>query len=224
VGGGAHVRNNSENRYRFDVDEARNFLELLWFYVSHETLYYEVFCLNDSGGKIVKFFKGPNAPREATEWLEKNWRRLVKGRYHVSYGVLPRKQKPEKGRGKASDVDRGQWLWADLDYKKDYDRIEDIPIPEEAKRVALERGYWYEELEDHALKGVYRSGNKWIYVERPLLSKVVEEVRSKLGMEPTLVVDSGAGYHLYFKLIYDIDASKLRRLEESVVDILGADR
>ena len=207
------------------TNETREFLESLWgLYVSDKPLYYEVFCINDDGKKIVKFFEGPNAPKEVSEWLSDNYKKLVNGRYHVYYGILPRARRPEKGRGSASDVDRGLWLWADLDYKRSYENLSDVPIPEEGKERAREVGYWFEELEDYALRGVYRSGNKWVYVERPSLSKVINEVKEKLGIEPTIVVDSGGGYHLYFKLRYELEASKLRELEELIVDVLGADK
>ncbi|OYT57263.1 MAG: hypothetical protein B6U76_01435 [Desulfurococcales archaeon ex4484_217_2] len=200
------------------------FLELLWgLYASDKPIYYEVFCLNDKGKKIIEFFKGIEAPEKATKWLERNFKRLAKGKYHVYFGILPRVRKPEKGRGTAKDVEMGMWLWGDLDFKQSLEKLEEAPVPEESKKVALEKGYWYEEKEDYGLVGIYRSGNKWVYVSRPRLSEVLEEVREKLGIEPTIVVDSGAGYHLYFKLKYEIEASRLRRLEEKIVDILKAD-
>ena len=110
-----------------------------------------------------------------------------------------------------------------MDYKKNFGSLEEAPISEEAKKIAEERGYWYEELEDHALMAVYREGSKWVYVERPPLTKVIKNVRERLNAEPSIVVDSGNGYHIYFKLEYEIDARKLRRLEEKLVDVLGGD-
>ena len=218
--------NNSVNESYKDLllrDSVR-FLEALWgLYFSDKPLYYEVFCLNDKGRKIIRFFKGTKAPKKATEWFERNMDKLARGRYHVYFGILPRIRKPEKGRGSAKDVDRGLWLWGDIDYKESYDSLDKIPLEEEARKIVLEKGYWYVELEDHSLIGVYKSGDKWIYVNRPPLTKVIEEVKSKLGVEPSIVVDSGAGYHLYFKLKHELEASKLRRLEEKLVDILGAD-
>ena len=202
----------------------KRFLELLWgLYASDKPLYYEVFCLNDKGRKIIEFFEGSEAPEKAAKWLEKNFRKLARGRYHVYFGILPRNRKPEKGRGKASDVEVGMWLWADLDFKETFKNIEKIPVPEEAKKEALEKNYWYRELEDYALEGIYKAGDKWVYVKRPPLSKVLEEVKNKVGYDPSVVVDSGGGYHLYFKLKYEVDGSKLRKLEEKIVDILGAD-
>ena len=203
----------------FDVNEARKFLDALWGLYTGP-LYYEVFIIGDDGSKYVKFF---NKVEDAMEWLARSWNRLKLHEKHVYYGILPRFRKPEKGRGSANDVDRGLWLWSDLDYKKSFDKIEDIPLPEEAKKIVKEEGYWFEEKEDYALIGVYRSGNKWVYVERPPLSKVKEEIREKVGIEPTIIVDSGAGYHVYFKLSYEVDSVKLAKIEEKLVDILGAD-
>ena len=204
--------------------ETLRFLELLWgFYVSDKPLHYEIFCINDKGKKIVEFFSGIQAPEKAAKWLKRNIRKLTKGKYHVYFGILPRVRRPEKGRGSVKDVEIGLWLWSDLDFKVSYEDIGKIPIPEEGKRAALEKGYWFRELEDYGLEGVYKSGNKWVYVKRPPLAKVIEEVREKLGYDPSIVVDSGAGYHLYFKLKYEIDARKLAKLEEKIVDILGAD-
>ncbi|MEM1831299.1 MAG: hypothetical protein QXJ97_07210 [Desulfurococcaceae archaeon] len=77
----------------------------------------------------------------------------------------------------------GRWLWIDLDYKEPVDE----PSFEGCK-----------ELEDHALECYYQEGDKWIHVKRPPLSQVLEDVKNKLGLEPYYVVDSGAGYHLYF--------------------------
>ncbi|MEM1936510.1 MAG: hypothetical protein QXD14_07325, partial [Sulfolobales archaeon] len=60
-------------------------------------------------------------------------------------------------------------------------------------------------------------------VRRPPLREVLNSVRDKLGLEPWFIVDSGAGYHLYFKLSYEVDASVLKRLESWLVDKLGGD-
>lgn len=202
------------------MNSVREFLEALWgLYSSDRPLYFEIFCIGRDGRRIIKFFE---SPMEAARWFEEHRKEL--GNYHVYFGVLPRIRKPEKGRGSSSDVDRGLWLWADLDFKKSFESLDDVPVPDEAKKVVLEQGCWFEELEDHALKAVYREGDKWVYVERPRLSEVLERIRNLIGAEPTIVVDSGNGYHLYFKLVYEVDAKKLGKLESLIVDILGADK
>jgi len=99
-------------------------------------------------------------------------------------------------------------LWIDLDYKEPVDE----PSFEGCK-----------ELEDHALECYYQEGDKWIHVRRPPLSEVLNQVRDKLGLEPWFVVDSGAGYHLHFKLSYEVDSNTLKKLETWIVDKLEGD-
>ncbi|MEM2390268.1 MAG: DNA-primase RepB domain-containing protein, partial [Ignisphaera sp.] len=127
---------------------------------------------------------------------------------HVYFQVLPLAKKPEKGRGSERDVKVGRWLWTDLDYKNIVDKAEFEGC---------------KELEDHALECYYREGDKWIHVKRPPLKSVISEVENRLGIEPTIVVDSGAGYHLYFRLSHEVDASILKKLESWLVDRLGGD-
>ncbi|MEM4675980.1 MAG: hypothetical protein QXM12_06805, partial [Nitrososphaerota archaeon] len=74
-----------------------------------------------------------------------------------------------------------------------------------------------------ALECYYTESGKVVHVRRPPLSQVLEDVKNKLGLEPWFIVDSGAGYHLYFKLSYEVDASVLKRLESWLVDKLGGD-
>ncbi len=127
---------------------------------------------------------------------------------HVYYQVLPLAVKPAKGRGSEKDVRIGRWIWVDLDYKEVVDKAEFTGC---------------RELEDYALECYYEDSGKTIHVSRPPLSQVLSEVRDKLGLEPYYVVDSGAGYHLYFKLAYEVDATTLKRLESWLVDKLGGD-
>lgn len=79
------------------------------------------------------------------------------------------------------------------------------------------------EGEDHELECYYEDSGKWVHVKRLPLSQVIQLVREKLGTRPTVVVDSGAGYHLYFKLTYEVEASKLAKLEAKLVNPLGGD-
>jgi len=171
-------------------------------------------------GLLVQFFESPD---EAASWLEGQLEWLTKRKFHVFYGVLPRIRKPESGRGSARDVDRGMWLWVDLDYKAEYKELGKIPIGEEAREAAKRRGRWFREGGDHSLEGVYREGRAWRYVKRPCLEEILEEFREKLGLEPTIVVDSGCGYQVLLKLSYDIPATQLERLERTLVGVLGAD-
>ncbi|MEM4788164.1 MAG: hypothetical protein QXV28_09330, partial [Ignisphaera sp.] len=116
--------------------------------------------------------------------------------------------KPAKGRGSEKDVRIGRWLWVDYDYKETVDRA----------------GFeGCKELEDYALECYYTDSGKVIHVKRPPLKQVLEDVKGRLGVEPWFVVDSGAGYHLYFRLSREVDASTVKRLEEWLVDRLGGD-
>jgi len=90
----------------------------------------------------------------------------------------------------------------------------------------LKNGYAYIEGKDHSLYGVYRkerSKSMWILINRPSLKHVLDKVRELLGFEPTIVVDSGNGYHLYFKLSREIDALDLKEIEAYIVNRLNGD-
>ncbi|MEM4593182.1 MAG: hypothetical protein QW196_07255 [Sulfolobales archaeon] len=186
---------------------AVDFLENLWLYSStsadcysivviDESVEYKHFCLSEyqDYGRLLKAVKQYLSTIEAGK--------------HVYYQVLPLVRKPERGRGSEKDVRIGRWLWIDLDYKETVDK----PSFEGCK-----------ELEDYALECYYEDSGKIIHVRRPPLSQVLEDVKNKLGLEPYYVVDSGAGYHLYFKLSYEVDSNTLKKLESWIVDKLGGD-
>ncbi|MEM4535574.1 MAG: hypothetical protein QW764_05995, partial [Desulfurococcaceae archaeon] len=185
---------------------AVEFLEQVWLYTStsadcyaivvmNEGIEYKHFCLSEyqDYGKLLRAVRRYLSGIEAGK--------------HVYYQVLPLAVKP-KGRGSEKDVRIGRWLWVDLDYKETVDK-------------ASFEGC--KELEDYALECYYEDSGKIIHVSRPPLSEVLNQVRDKLGLEPYYVVDSGAGYHLYFKLSYEVDASVLKRIESWLVDKLGGD-
>ncbi|MEM0479145.1 MAG: hypothetical protein QXS16_02350, partial [Pyrobaculum sp.] len=73
---------------------------------------------------------------------------------NVYHQVLPLARRPERGRGGASDVKVGMWLWADLDYKREVESAEF-----EGCR----------EYDDYALECYYVEGDKIIHVKRPSL-------------------------------------------------------
>ncbi|MEM4535360.1 MAG: hypothetical protein QW764_04900 [Desulfurococcaceae archaeon] len=186
---------------------AVEFLEQVWLYTStsadcyaivvmNEGIEYKHFCLSEyqDYGKLLRAVRRYLSGIEAGK--------------HVYYQVLPLAVKPAKGRGSEKDVRIGRWLWVDLDYKN----VVDKPEFEGCR-----------ELEDYALECYYEDSGKIIHVSRPPLSQVLSEVRDKLGLEPWFIVDSGAGYHLYFKLAYEVDATTLKRLESWLVDKLGGD-
>jgi len=210
------------------VKESVDFLKRLWIYSSldarcfalvwicGEKLHYRHYCFDESVKSVkresrnnVKVSDYPSLWGVLEVDLSKMLRSAAEKGCHVYFQVLPLVEKPERGRGSASNVKVGRWLWADLDFKETVERPE------------LEG---CREGEDYELECFYREGDKWIHVRRPKLSEVLAEVRETLGVEPTIVVDSGNGYHLYFELEDEVDASAIRPVEERLVDALGADK
>ncbi|MEM1606444.1 MAG: hypothetical protein QXW41_09390, partial [Fervidicoccaceae archaeon] len=190
------------------LDDSLEFLQQIWLYASvtsadcysivviGESVEYKHFCLSEYRDYAGLF-------RAVKRYLSK-----VEAGKHVYYQVLPLSVKPAKGRGSEREVKVGKWLWIDLDYKETVDK----PGFEGCR-----------ELEDYALECYYTESGKVIHVKRPPLREVLNNVRDKLGLEPWLIVDSGAGYHLYFKLSYEVDATTLKKLESWIVDKLGGD-
>ncbi len=190
------------------IETAVDFLGQIWTYTSGgadcyaivvikgEEIKYKHFCLSELGDYWGLL-------RAIKQYLS----RIDPGA-HVYYQVLPLAVKPAKGRGSEREVKVGKWLWVDFDYKEVVDKAEFTGC---------------RELEDYALECYYREGDKWIHDKRPPLSQVLEDVKNKLELEPYYVVDSGAGYHLYFKLAYEVNATTLKKLETWIVDKLGGD-
>ncbi|MEM0188841.1 MAG: hypothetical protein QW550_05610 [Saccharolobus sp.] len=189
-----------------DADDAINFLKSLWFYASLDAKCFAIVAINED----VKFWHFCLDELQNYENLFNVLRKFLTqpANKNIYFQVLPLSQKPAQGRGSEKDVKVGKWLWIDLDYK-------------ETSNEAEFEGC--RELEDHALECYYREGNKWIHVRRPPLKQVLDDVKNKLDLEPSFVVDSGAGYHLYFKLMYETDASKLKNLESWLVEKIGGD-
>lgn len=194
-----------------DPNSAIDFLQILWNYTSVDAqcysiviisdvidrpIEYKIFCLDEDGY--------PGLFREIRNYLSEK----LDPSKHVYYQILPLKSKPKKGRGTEKLVEVGKWLWVDLDYKN----VVDEPEFEGCR-----------ELKDYELECYYREGDKWIHVARPPLTQLLDNIRTKLGVDPTIVVDSGCGYHVYFKLSLEIDSARLKKLESILVDTLGGD-
>ncbi|MEM4903127.1 MAG: hypothetical protein QXK25_06650 [Ignisphaera sp.] len=203
----SQVNTSGAGVYKLDVDIAVRFLQGVWLYTSPDarcfsivviggSVKYKHFCLDD-----LKDYD--TILQKVKEYVSK-----LGPSDHVYFQVLPLFVKPAKGRGSEKDVRIGRWLWVDYDYKETVDRA----------------GFeGCKELEDHTLECYYQEGGKWIHVRRPPLNQVLNDVKNKLGLEPWFVVDSGAGYHLYFRLSREIDATTLKKLEAWLVDKLGGD-
>lgn len=194
---------------KLDVDSAISFLHAVWLYTSLDANCFTIVAMSVDGSVRYRHFCLDEL-RDYDRVLGEIRKYLARSdaSSHIYFQVLPLATKPAKGRGSEREVRVGKWLWVDFDYKENVDK----PSFEGCK-----------ELEDYALECYYQEGDKWIHVSRPPLRQVLEYVKSKLGVEPYYVVDSGAGYHLYFKLAYEVDASTLKKLETQLVDKLGGD-
>ncbi|MEM1696464.1 MAG: hypothetical protein QXQ90_07715, partial [Desulfurococcaceae archaeon] len=193
--------------YKLDSDTATRFLQAIWLYTSPDARCFSVVVIKE-GIRYKHFCLDDLKDYDTILQKVKEYVSRLGPSDHVYFQVLPLARKPEKGRGSERDVKVGRWLWLDLDYK-----------------VAVEKQEFEgcREGEDHALECYYQEGDKWIHVRRPPLKQVLEDVKGRLGVEPWFVVDSGAGYHLYFRLSREVDASTVKRLEEWLVDRLGGD-
>ena len=206
----------------YDVDEALGFLKRIWDYDDPLARCYTIVWIRDRIG--YRHFcreAGKDLYTETREWLEENLPVLTRQGFHIYYQVLPLKTKPARGRGRCVDVGIGKWAWIDLDYKKE---ILPIEIPKEFREV-FDKKYYCVEEDDYGLECIYWDWRrkKWIYVKRPPLKKLLDEIMDILGVKPTIVVDSGNGYHVYFELNTVIEAKYLEKLEEKIVDKLGGD-
>jgi len=198
-----------------NVNEASGFLRIVWLYTTlmegcfsivwmdreKHSMKWRHFCLEEYGYYDRLF--------DAIEdFISKNMDMWLR-EYDVFYQVLPLSEKPKKGRGSASQVSVSRWLWSDLDFKE---------VVEKPEFEGCKQG------DDYSLECYYSEGRKWIHVKRPPLKQILEVVEERLGAKPTIVVDSGSGYHLYFKLTSEIGSEYAASLEEKLVEVLGADK
>jgi len=215
-----------------DPGLALGFLERLWNYSSLEARCFSLVWIHPEKGTRYKFYcidasvERPRFDRERKCWyvrdymglytkiagdLEKLLAGLASEGWHAYFQVLPLSRLPEKGRGSEKDVAVGRWLWADFDFKA---------VVEKPEFEGCREG------EDHGLECYYREGDKWVHVKRPKLGDILGRVEELTGLRPSIVVDSGNGYHLYFRLSYEVDAKKLKQLETALLEVLkplGAD-
>ena len=96
-------------------------------------------------------------------------------------------------------------LFADLDFKREI-KNPDRETAEKAEDKFCAKGV------NHALECYYLDGEKVMYVKRPSLKNIIERIR-RLGVEPSIVVDSGNGYHLLLLLEYEVSVMRFKELE-----------
>lgn len=210
-----------------DIAESVSFLRKLWSYKSEKARCFAIVWIKESGSRNIGYRhfcreEGSNVFDLIEEWYKRYADQLIAGGFDIYFQVLPLYRRPPYGRGAASDVKVGKWLWCDLDFKREVFEVEiDTQVLEKAK----ERGYFVEEKEDRELHVLYRKTKYiWYEVNRPPLRKILELSVEKIGTEPTIVVDSGNGYHLYYELERELDSSSLIIKEQSVVDLLNGDQ
>ncbi len=204
--------------------EAKENLEMIWgLYVSSDPLWFEIRVIGEKAKSY--WFR---EPEEAIQWLRVNWEKLRLWEKHVYYGVLPREKFEEKelhpkyGRptvaGGTKRVSRALFVFADLDFKGEEEPPEDI------KKVLGGRGYYViKKGEETGLELWVKQGEKYIHVSKPPLNQVIEKVKKVAGAEPTLVIDSGYGYHVYVKLSREINVGEWRELQALFIDAVGGD-
>ncbi|MEM1523608.1 MAG: hypothetical protein QXU69_11285, partial [Thermofilaceae archaeon] len=187
-----------------DLNAVEAFLERLWSYVSPDARWVAIVRI----GKRVRYgfveAADPETMRKQILAAVESIKKTLEPGESVYFQVLPLYRRPERGRGTAADVKVGKWLWADIDYKREV--TEGTPFIKEG--------------EDHSLEAIYEEGGKLIRVDRPPLRLVLKEVEEATGLVPSLVVDSGCGYHLYFMLTQEIEARRLQRYESWLIDNL----
>ena len=213
------------SNFLFREEEARENLEVIWgLYVSSDPLWFEIRIVSEKGARSYWFSNS----REAVQWLERNWLRKRLYERNIFFGVLPREKfdnneldkegRPKVG-GKSKHVDRALFIFADLDYKKEEEPPEDI------RKVLDEQGYHIvkDNRETGELELWVKQGEKYVHVVRPPLNQVIDKVVKLIGVKPTLIIDSGYGYHVYIKLAREVDVSRWRELQSLFIDVVGGD-
>jgi len=199
-----------------ESEKLRDFLQRIWEYTSLKAMCYAVVWFKDK----KPYFKHYCLPI-FTKMIDNEKVVLTKGyddlydkviddvrnllatdnSLNIYFQVLPLEKPPRSGRGSSKDVSVAKFLFVDIDYK--------------SPAAAME----FEGCKsggDYALQCYYYENEKLYRVNRPPLSTVLKQV----GIEPSIVVDSGCGYHLYFELDDIIDVSKWVILENRLVEYL----
>ncbi len=199
----------------FNPDEARRHLNAIWGGYEGD-LKFEIRIIPPRWGKgwpIVKLFLGPD---EAVEWLESSWERLNLGERNVFYGVLPRHGRL-KGAGRSEDVKCARVAFCDLDYH------EELGIMEALLMGKIDEGAMKEGIYAKGRERVVVEGGKVSVIRKPEVSEVIEEVSKALGREPSLVVDSGHGYHIYYILEKVVDVYEWALIQSKLISSLKGD-
>ena len=199
----------------FNPDEAKRHLGMVWEGYDY-CLKFEMRIIPPRWGKgwpIVKLFRGAD---EAVEWLESSWERLHLGRRNVFYGVLPR-HGGLKGAGRSEHVKYARVAFCDLDYH------EELGIMEALLMGKVDEGRVKEGVYMKGKEVVVVEGGKVSVIRKPEVGEVVDMAAMALGREPSLIIDSGHGYHIYYILEKVLDIYRWTLIQSKLVSSLKGD-
>ena len=195
------------------AERLKQFLSTLWSYISLDAKVYTIATMTKDGRMkykhyVMPMYREPFDSKNAVRVFDYDdlYDKVVQDVIpvideHVFFQVLPLSRLPDRGRGTSNDVKVAKFLFADLDYKKE---------------VTAKEFDGCRELEDHALQCYYEEDGRIYKVDRPPITEVLKVAK----LEPTIVVDSGTGYQLYFKLDTEVDISTFANLEGRLVEFL----
>ena len=207
-----------------------NFLERIWNYTSKDARCFSIavqrekwlnkfFCIDtlfreEEKERIVSGFKKRSDYKvvfvETRDDVIPNVVKSIKSNF-TYYNPLPFTAPPRVN----ANVRVSLTLFADLDFKREV-KSPDRETVRKAEDKVCAKGI------DHALECYYLDGKKVIHVKRPPLRDVIEKMRKGIGIEPTIAVDSGTGYHLLLLLEYEISVEMFKELELSFLRTLKA--
>ncbi len=199
----------------FDPNEALKHLRLVWNgYKGRPTFELRIIPPRwRKGYPLVKLFK---TPEDAVDWLKASWKGLELWKKNVFYGVLPRYGRVE-GAGRSEDVRYANVVFCDLDFHEEMNLME-----------ALLMGKIGEDL---VKEGVHEKGDQTIVVEggkvsiikKPKVDEILELMLDRVGRKPSLIVDSGHGYHVYFILEKTVSVVEWSFIQSRFVELLKGD-
>lgn len=117
----------------------------------------------------------------------------------VYYGVHPR----ARNEGNAEAIEHCYVLFADFDVK--------------AQKVPVEKNN--EEGANGALSWYYFKDGDWYHIKRPAITSLINQLE-RLKFMPSIVVDSGRGYHLYWLLPNEVTPNEWKFLQGKLIEFL----
>jgi len=136
----------------------------------------------------------------------------------VYVGVYPRKSKKEKGGGRKEDiVDDIYVLFIDVDAKRKMSDEEAVNFVKSSKVLEKIDDYTVIVEKDGRKYLIYSDKRDFVYVCCDITDPSPNEIEEKLGLKPYLVVYSGGGYHIYFRLSDAISKEEAAQLLKALV-------